>query len=152
MSSPSPARVAFDSSVIIARTQPWHQNHEIAKELLAPALAASEICIPSRVLVECYSVLTRLPATYRLSPREVFLLLSKALRRPRIRLCELPASKRWNLLELWVDRNVAGGSIYDAEIAATASHAGATRLLTLNVRHFLRVAPPNLKIVGPASA
>ncbi len=152
MSSAKAPAVAIDSSVLIARALPWHAHHFIAKELLAPWLASHAVCIPSRVLIECYSVLTRLPPAKRLSPGQVSLLLSKSLKRPNIRVCELPASHRWKRLEDWAKQGIAGGLVYDAEVAATAKHAGATRLLTLNVRHFLRVAPPGLEIVGPPSA
>jgi len=44
---------------------------------------------------------------------------------------------------------VAGGAVYDAEIAEAAYRAGARRLLTLNRRHFERLAPEGLEIVEP---
>ena len=44
---------------------------------------------------------------------------------------------------------MAGGAVYDAEIAEAAYRAGARRLLTLNRRHFERLAPEGLEIVEP---
>lgn len=42
-----------------------------------------------------------------------------------------------------------GGTVYDALIAEVALRAGAIKLLTLNRRHFERVAPEGLAIVEP---
>jgi predicted nucleic acid-binding protein len=44
---------------------------------------------------------------------------------------------------------IAGGQVYDALIAWCAVDAGATVLLTWNVKHFTAIAPPDLKVQEP---
>ncbi|MFP3941926.1 MAG: hypothetical protein ACLF0P_16650 [Thermoanaerobaculia bacterium] len=46
-------------------------------------------------------------------------------------------------------RRVAGGAVYDALIAESAARAGADSIVTLNPRHFERVAPEGLLVVEP---
>jgi hypothetical protein len=48
-----------------------------------------------------------------------------------------------------MERSVAGGAVYDARIIAAAVKGGALRLLTLNARHFERLAPEGLEIPVP---
>ena len=53
--------LALDSSVIIAALQSWHVQHSAARASLDAALGSDdEILVPSRVLVECFSVMTRM--------------------------------------------------------------------------------------------
>ena len=42
-----------------------------------------------------------------------------------------------------------GDAVYDARIVAAALKGGATRILTLNVRDFSRLAPDGLAVVDP---
>ena len=46
-------------------------------------------------------------------------------------------------------RSMGGGRIYDAIIALCSHQAGATVLLTWNLKHFLAVAPAGLTIREP---
>jgi predicted nucleic acid-binding protein len=147
MTEAEPLPVAVDTSVIVAGLLGWHRDHERALVLLESALASGRLLLPSRVLIESYSVLTRMPAPHRLSPRVAMELLSETLR-DAAEVIELPASGRWPFLDDLVEDEVAGGAAYDAEIVATATRAGARRLVTLNVRDYERLAPSDLEIVS----
>ena len=46
-------------------------------------------------------------------------------------------------------RGLGGGRIYDAIIALSSFQAGATILLTWNLKHFLSVAPVGLAVQEP---
>jgi len=143
-------KTAIDTSVVVAAVLGWHEHHVAARVALAATLRADAV-VPTRVLVESYAVLTRLPAPHRLSPRDAFAVLDGTLRDVAA-LAALPPPDHWHAIGDWASRGVAGGSSYDAEVAITAARAGATRLLTFNVRHFERVAPPGLEIAAPAPA
>ena len=55
----------------------------------------------------------------------------------------------WSLLEDLVDRSIVGGMTYDAAIVASARRAGASRILTLNGRHFELVAGEGMDVWEP---
>ena len=117
---------AVDTSVAVAAALPWHESHATAREALSPAKSP----LLAQVAVETYSVLTRLPPPQRVPAwvardylREVFAL-------PPV---VLTAEGYSQLLDLAAAERIAGGSLYDALVAASAREAGAT-LLTLDRR------------------
>ena len=112
--------IAVDTSVVVAGFASWHEGHASAAAVLArkPRLAA-------HVLIESYSVLTRLPAPHRAAAGIVEAFLAE--RFPQA-LLTLPAPSFRALLGNAAAAGVTGGAIYDALIAATVRHAGATLL------------------------
>jgi predicted nucleic acid-binding protein len=117
--------IAVDTSVVVAGFASWHEGHSSA----AAALARKPR-VPAHVLVETYSVLTRLPPPHRAPADLVAAFLAE--RFPEAPLV-LPARAHLRLVEQSARVGLAGGAIYDALIAATARHAGAT-LLTRDQR------------------
>jgi predicted nucleic acid-binding protein len=114
-----------DTSVVVAGLSSWHADHDIARRELAgrpPPIAA--------VLIEAYSVLTRLPPPRRLRPRLVRDALAAALPGDPI---VLPGDALRALLSRLVDHNVVGGRAYDAVIGETARFHGLT-LVSLDER------------------
>lgn len=142
------SRTAFDTSVLVAAVQSWHDEHEQALEAVSRALDGPRAVVPFHVLLETYSVLTRMPKPLRLSPEDAFALLERTLRE-RTDVVSLDASTAFVLLQSFRDRGIAGGAVYDAVIAEVAFRAGARSLLTLNRQHFERLAPRGLEIVEP---
>ena len=82
--------------------------------------------VSCHALLECFSLLTRMPPPFRFSPEA-----------------------GWSMMEELVKAGVAGGKIYDALIARGVFSAGAAVLLTWNVKDILRVAPPGLDVLSP---
>jgi predicted nucleic acid-binding protein len=117
--------IAVDTSVVVAAFASWHEGHRSA----AAALAGRPR-VPAHVLVEAYSVLTRLPPPHRAPADLAAAFLAE--RFPEAPLV-LPARAHLALVETAARTGLAGGAIYDALIAATARHAGAT-LLTRDQR------------------
>lgn len=117
--------IAVDTSVVVAGFASWHEGHQSA----AAALARKPR-VPAHVLVEAYSVLTRLPPPHRAPADLVAEFLAE--RFPEAPLV-LPARAHLELVETSARTGLAGGAIYDALIAATVRHAGAT-LLTRDER------------------
>lgn len=117
--------IAVDTSVIVAGLSTWHDRHEDCRAVLdeRPDIAG-------HALVEAFSVLTRLPAPYRVQAQLAAELLTANFAGPPLIMgAELLVRFVGNLPE-W---NVLGGAVYDALIAVTAREVGAT-LLTLDAR------------------
>jgi toxin FitB len=116
---------AVDSSVAVPAVAGWHESHELCRR------AAAAAWIPSHVLVETYSVLTRIPYPYRLAADTAAGLVVGFFGKKRT----LFASEELmnGIVELSGAAGVGGGSIYDALIGRIASDHDAT-LLTLDRR------------------
>ena len=117
--------IAVDTSVVVAGFATWHEAHRAAAGVLA-----RNPRVPAHVLVEAYSVLTRLPTPHRAPADLVAAFLAQRFREAPL---TLPARAHLAMIETASLAGVVGGSIYDALIAATARHAGAT-LLTRDQR------------------
>ena len=144
--------VAVDTSVVIAALMTWHEHHSGAFGLLNDVLeGGDELLIPLPALIETYAVMTRLPAPHRLSPLDAFGLVSGALR-SCAKVVGLAENDVWSFLEDLTHRNVAGGATYDAAIVACAERSDATRILTLNARHFERLVSDGMEVVVPRDA
>lgn len=117
--------IAVDTSVVVAAFASWHEAHAVASAALKRRPR-----VPAHVLVETFSVLTRLPPPHR-APAD---LVSQFLdtRFTEAPLVLSPRGYQALIRSAAVD-GVAGGGIYDALIAATVRHAGAT-LLTRDER------------------
>ncbi len=76
--------------------------------------------VPVQVLLEVYSVLTRLPGRERVPAQP----LARELARLEWQPLQLPADKHAAMLLKLSDAGVSGGSAYDAQIAITAKHHG----------------------------
>lgn len=103
--------------------------HAVSEKRLTDACTAWHCCL------ECYSVGTRLPPEYRLTPADAVRLLSEEIL-ARLPVHDLPAGERAGLLALLAEDRVAGGRAYDAHITQIARAAGATVIVTDNRRHF----------------
>ena len=123
------ARWAVDTSVAVAALDASHEAHEVCREALVrrrPALAG-------HALFETFSVLTRLPAPFRLTPRSAVAVLDEAF-----------PERAWlsgdDHAELWAvlaRSEVGGGAVYDALVGWAARAAG--RVLITRDRRAERV-------------
>jgi predicted nucleic acid-binding protein len=116
---------AVDTSVVVAGFASWHEGHASAAAILARKPRA-----PAHVIVEAYSVLTRLPPPHRAPSYLVAAFLAERFRDAPL---VLPARAYAEFITASARAGLAGGTVYDALIAATVRHAGAT-LLTRDVR------------------
>jgi predicted nucleic acid-binding protein len=142
------SRTALDTSVLVAAIQSWHTEHERALRAVGEALEGEVVVVPLHVLLESYSVLTRMPKPLRLSPETALDLLARTVR-DKAEVVELDGESAFELVGTFPERDISGGAVYDAVIAEAAVRAGASILLTLNRRDFERIAPPGLEIVQP---
>ena len=116
---------AADTSVLVAAFASWHPAHAAAADALDSAAG-----VPAHVVVETYSVLTRLPPPHRVRPA----VAAEWLRRRLVGQPLAPAGATVAMLPATASElGIAGGAVYDALVALTARDAGA-RLLTRDLR------------------
>lgn len=143
--------VFFDTSVLLAglvdlgpQSAPAQSIlHGVAeKTILAPA-TAWHCCL------EVFSVATRLPPEFRLTPHDAARLLEEEVF-ARMPVHDLPAAERREMLRLLADDGIGGGRIYDVHIAEVARAAGARVIVTDNRRHFLSALRHGIRVETPA--
>jgi predicted nucleic acid-binding protein len=116
---------AVDTSVAIPAVSGWHESHELCRP------AAASAWIPSQVLLETYSVLTRIPSPYRLAADTAAGLLVGFFGKKKTL---YPSKELLNaIVDICGAAGIAGGSTYDAFIGRIAADHNAT-LLTLDRR------------------
>ena len=117
--------------------------HAVAERKLESPATAWHCCL------EFYSVATRLPPEYRLTPEDAWLLLRDEVF-SRLSVRDLPADERAALFSSSARDRIAGGRIYDAHIAEVARCAGAQVIVTDNRRHFLAALRHGLRVETPS--
>ena len=117
--------------------------HATAEKRLPGTATAWHCCL------EFFSVATRLPPEYRLTPGDALMLLQDEIL-SRMSVHDLPANERLSLLKTAARDGIAGGRIYDAHIAEIARAAGANVIVTDNRRHFLAALRHGTRVESPA--
>ena len=117
--------------------------HAIAEERIAKPGTAWHCCL------EFFSVATRLPPEFRLTPGDAVQLLSEEVF-SRLNIHDLPAASRVAMLRAAAHDGITGGRVYDAHIAEVARGAGASVIVTDNRRHFLSALRYDMRVETPA--
>jgi predicted nucleic acid-binding protein len=117
--------------------------HAVAEKIAKDPATAWHCCL------EFFSVATRLPAEYRLTPVDALHLLEVEVFE-RIAVHDLPAGDRLSMLRSAARDMTTGGRINDAHIAEVARAAGARVVVTDNRRHFLAALRHGLRVETPA--
>jgi predicted nucleic acid-binding protein len=117
--------------------------HAVAEKTIAGVGTAWHCCL------EFYSVSTRLPPEFRLSPVDATRLLQEEVL-DRMNVHDLPAADRQSLIAAAAQDGTAGGRIYDAHIAEVARAARAEIVVTDNRRHFLAALRHGLRVETPS--
>ena len=143
--------VFLDTSVILAglvdfgpQSAPAQQlMHAVAEKRVPSAATAWHCCL------EFFSVATRLPPEFRITPADAVTLLEEEVF-GRMAVHDLPAADRLGMLRLAARDAIAGGRIYDSHIADVARASGARVVVTDNRRHFVSALRYDLRIETPA--
>jgi uncharacterized protein with PIN domain len=126
----------------------WHQHHErTTRNYRARIGRGEQPVIAALALLECYSVLTRLPHPVRTPPDIAEQVLTRYF--ADVEVAGLAPDTGWRAIRSLAALELGGGRIYDAAIAFTVAGAGASVLLTWNVKRSLTLAPPGLEIQQP---
>ena len=116
--------------------------HHVAEKAIA-ASTAWHCCL------EFFSVATRLPPEFRLTPSDAGKLLESEVF-GRMAVHDLPAQERLALLRSAAADAIGGGRIYDAHIAEVARASGASVIVTDNRRHFVTSLRHGMRVETPA--
>jgi len=117
--------------------------HAVAEKTIAAPGTAWHCCL------ELYSVATRLPPEFRLSPGDACRLIEEEVL-ARLTVHDLPPSDRRLFLRAAAADGTSGGRVYDAHIAEVARAASARVVVTDNRRHFVAALRHGLRVETPA--
>ena len=143
--------VFLDTSVLLAGLIDFGPQSAPAQSLM-DAVAERRVAEPATAwhcCLEFFSVATRLPPEFRLTPADAAVLLHEEVF-SRMAVTDLPAAERGPMLRAAAHDAVAGGRIYDAHIAEVARSVGASVVVTDNRRHFLSALRYGMRVETPA--
>lgn len=143
--------VFLDTSVLLAGLVDFGAQSAPAQSLLH---AVAEKQIPAvgtawHCCLEFFSVATRLPPEFRVTPADAVQLLESEVF-GRMAVHDLPAGDRLPMLKTAAQDATAGGRIYDTHIAEVARAAGAGVIVTDNRRHFMAALRHGIRVETPA--
>jgi predicted nucleic acid-binding protein len=116
--------------------------HAVAEGKAGKAATAWHCCL------EFYSVATRMPPEFRLTPADARTLILEEVFE-RMAVYDLPPGSRQAFLQAIAQETITGGRVYDAHIAEIARAAGATVIVTDNRRHFLAALRHGIRVETP---
>ena len=143
--------VFFDTSVLLAGLIDFGPQSAPAQSLMH-AVAEGRVAKPGTAwhcCLEFFSVATRLPPEFRLTPADAVHLVHEEVF-ARITVHDLPSADRLPMLRAAAHDGISGGRIYDAHIAEVARAAKATVIVTDNRRHFLSALRHGIRVETPA--
>ena len=143
--------VFLDTSVLLAGLVDFGPQSAPAQSLLH-AVAEKQVTSGGTAwhcCLEFYSVSTRLPPEFRLTPTHAVQLLEDEIF-ARMAVHDLPAADRLAMVKAAAREQTAGGRIYDAHIAEVARAAGAAVVVTDNRRHFMAALRHGIRVETPA--
>ena len=127
-----------DTSVIVAGSTPSDPRHKACIELLAIADTEGGACA-AHSLAEVYSILSGRPLPLKMPPAIAWQIVHHTSE--RFKVVTLTTTEYLTAIEALTKLGHSGGMIYDALLLACARKVQATRIYTLNVKHFRQVAP-----------
>jgi predicted nucleic acid-binding protein len=142
--------VFLDTSVLLAGLIDFGPQSAPAQSLLhvVAEKRAAEPATAWHCCLEFFSVATRLPPEFRITPADAALLLEEEVF-SRMAVHDLPAAGRLPMLQVAARDAITGGRIYDAHIAEVARAAGAAVVVTDNRRHFLSALRYGMRVETP---
>jgi predicted nucleic acid-binding protein len=117
--------------------------HAVSEQRVTGAGTAWHCCL------EFFSVATRLPPEFRITPGDAATLLREEVF-ARIAVHDLPPADRLRMLQTAARDMIVGGRIYDSHIAEIARATGAAVIVTDNRRHFVSALRYDLRVETPA--
>jgi predicted nucleic acid-binding protein len=140
----------LDTSVLLAGLVDFGPQSAPAQSLLhAVAEKRADAATAWHCCLEFFSVATRLPPEFRLTPADAVLLLREEVF-GRMAVHDLPAGGRVAMLQAAANDGIGGGRVYDAHIAEIARAVRADAVVTDNRRHFLAALRYGLRVETPA--
>jgi predicted nucleic acid-binding protein len=142
-------KVCFDTSALVAALLQKHPHHPLAfPHLQAVRAGQTQGYLTTHALAELFATLTALPLRPKLLPADAHRLIRESIL-PYFTLIPLENQHYADALYLTVAQHGSSGAIYDALHLVGARSAACQKLLTLNLRHFLALAPADPMLCAP---
>ena len=136
-------KVFLDTSVLVAAVVSNHESHTRAFPLLERIQnGKDEGVVAAHSLAELYAILTKLPPPYRHAPEQALLSIEENVLK-YFKISSLAGNDYASLIREAAVVGIQGGTIYDAVLLKSAEKTNPDRVFTLNLKHFLAVAPRN---------
>jgi hypothetical protein len=145
----SPTSPFFDTSVLVAGLIEIGKASEFPQRIMT-AIADGQVrraATAWHCCLEFYSVVTRLPEEFRVTPDDALRLIEEEVL-ARLEVRQLPEQARQPFLHGLAQDRVVGGRVYDAHIAEIARLSGARTVVTDNRRHFAVLARHGIRVLG----
>ena len=127
-----------DTSVLVAASMAKHPRQASCLNRLAQMEAKEGACA-AHTLTEIFAVLTRLPIHHRVPPHTALEIVKHTSK--RFTIVHLTMDEQLATIQRFVAEGLSGAMIYDAMILACARKINATKIYTLDPKHFTRIAP-----------
>ena len=136
-----------DTTCLVAAVSSWHEHHDrTLAELDRRSNRGDELVLAAHSLAETYSVLTRLPAPYRLQARDALAAIeANWSTTPTV---HLTGAETLAALREAMRLGAVGGRTYDILIARAALKARVDAILTWNLHDFAPFAP-QIRVEAP---
>jgi len=134
--------VLLDTSVLIPALVSALPQHERAYPHLESALRGEiDLIISAHALAECYSSLTALPVSPKITPGQARRLIEENVAQAAGQIVRLGTAEYRSALQRMADLGLGSGAVYDALHVLSAEKAEADELRTFNGRDFRRMRP-----------
>ncbi len=133
--------VFCDTSVLVAGCIRKHPHYQRARPVLEAIASGRDAgYVSSHSLAETFSALTSAPLLPRILPSEARDMIAANIQ-CHFHLALVTSEMYERAIAACVGRGLGGGTVYDALLLECARQSGADRILTFNLRDFLRLAP-----------
>jgi predicted nucleic acid-binding protein len=145
------ARIALDTSVVVAGLLAQHPRHAASAEWLRRGERGEvELAMATHGIAESFATLTARAPGLSVPPEHAVVLLRSVLR--FVQPVEVDAPAYGAVIEQVAAAGLASGVVYDGLHVAAAERWGAERLLTLNLRDFYRLCTTPGFVLSPEAA
>jgi predicted nucleic acid-binding protein len=141
-------KIALDSNVLVHYVSRAAKEHPVTKATYQRYRSqGAEFVVAEHSILEAFSVLTRTHRPVGIDPKDALEALGRNFGDATI--APIRKGLAWESIRHTMARGHWGGRVYDTIIALAVHDAGASVLLTWNLRHFVTIAPPGLEIREP---
>jgi len=142
-------RIFFDTSILIPAFAEAHPNHKECFSILEKVSDKKmEVFTSSHVLLEFYSVFSKLPLKTRISPLEIKEIIEKNIY-PNFKIIMLEQRDYKEVISKISSIGLSGGIVYDLFHYIAARKAKASLILTYNEKDFQKVNFDKIPILLP---
>lgn len=132
-------KLLLDSSAVIPLVIAEHENSQKMLSFLA-SIERYELFISQHTIAEVFRVAT---TTYKITNSDLFHILDYLIDNSTIKVVALTQKDYYKSIQIMIERNLIGATIYDALIITCGYKAHVDAVVTYNRKHFLQLTDAN---------